>query len=74
MQLDDSHSVSLGMIIGGFKAGVTRGARSELNWHSAIWQREYYEHIVRNEQDRHSIREYIATNPARWAEDRPWRH
>jgi putative transposase len=34
-----------------------------------VWQRNYYEHIIRNETaDRH-IRRYIAENPARWAID-----
>ena len=34
-----------------------------------LWQRNYYEHIIRDENDLNSIREYIITNPARWADD-----
>ena len=34
-----------------------------------IWQRGYYEHVVRNEQDYLDIWQYIDQNPARWAED-----
>jgi REP element-mobilizing transposase RayT len=34
-----------------------------------VWQRNYYEHIVRHEREWHAIRRYIAENPARWAED-----
>jgi len=34
-----------------------------------LWQRNYYEHVVRNETELHSIREYIRNNPANWAED-----
>ena len=34
-----------------------------------VWQRGYYEHIVRKEDDLNRIREYIEYNPARWAED-----
>jgi putative transposase len=34
-----------------------------------VWQRNYYEHIVRDEDDMGRIREYIAHNPARWAHD-----
>ena len=34
-----------------------------------FWQRNYYEHIVRNEDDLNRIRAYIANNPARWEED-----
>ena len=35
-----------------------------------IWQRGYHEHIIRDEASLADIREYIATNPARWAFDR----
>jgi len=58
-------------------------ARSDANASSAIqanrvlgrtgqtlWQRNYYEHIIRNEQSLESIRQYIVGNPARWAFDR----
>jgi len=34
-----------------------------------LWQRNYYERIVRNEAELAAIREYIAANPANWAED-----
>jgi hypothetical protein len=34
-----------------------------------IWQRNYYEHIIRDESALIRIREYIATNPARWSSD-----
>ena len=35
-----------------------------------FWQRGYYEHVVRNSKELDLIREYIITNPARWAYDR----
>ena len=34
-----------------------------------VWQRNYYEHIIRNEADLASIRYYIAENPVKWAMD-----
>jgi REP element-mobilizing transposase RayT len=34
-----------------------------------IWQRAYYEHIVRDEQDLARIRAYVQQNPLRWALD-----
>lgn len=34
-----------------------------------LWQRSYYEHVIRNEADYLRIRQYIAGNPARWLED-----
>jgi len=35
-----------------------------------FWQRNYYEHAIRNEESLNCIREYIATNPLRWEMDR----
>jgi hypothetical protein len=35
----------------------------------SIWQRNYYEHIIRNEKSLNAIREYILNNPARWSDD-----
>ena len=35
-----------------------------------LWQRNYWEHIVRNEREMHRIREYIINNPAKWESDR----
>ncbi len=34
-----------------------------------LWQRDYYEHVIRDEDEWNRIREYIAANPARWTED-----
>lgn len=33
------------------------------------WQRNYYEHIIRDETDLQRIRQYILENPLCWAED-----
>lgn len=35
-----------------------------------VWQRAYYEHVIRNEDDLKNVREYIQQNPLRWALDR----
>lgn len=35
-----------------------------------IWQRNYYEHIVRNDEDLNRIREYINNNPGQWEMDK----
>ncbi|RLC16990.1 MAG: hypothetical protein DRI24_07005, partial [Deltaproteobacteria bacterium] len=35
-----------------------------------LWQRNYYEHIVRNEKELTRIREYIRNNPAQWDTDK----
>jgi REP element-mobilizing transposase RayT len=35
-----------------------------------VWQRNYYEHVVRGENELSRIREYIANNPLQWEMDR----
>ena len=34
-----------------------------------LWQRNYFEHIIRNEKTLDGIRQYIEDNPARWSVD-----
>lgn len=34
-----------------------------------LWQRNYYEHIIRDDPDLERIRDYIGANPASWASD-----
>ena len=48
-----------------------RGVKS-LGWppfDGKLWQRNYYEHIIRNEESHNKIADYILNNPAHWAED-----
>ena len=64
-------SGSLGAIIGQFKSVVTkRYRRFRKNDESPIWQRNYYEHIIRNERAYFAIREYILSNPVNWGADK----
>jgi len=34
-----------------------------------LWRRDYYEHIVRDDEDLNRIREYIRNNPKNWEND-----
>jgi len=61
---------SLGSFIAGFKSATTKRLNISRNTPSfAVWQRNYYEHIIRDEIDLNRIREYVQHNPVRWAED-----
>ena len=59
---------TLGNVIGALKAWVTI---AWWNYHreanvpclSHLWQRDYYEHVIRNEEDLELTREYILNNP-----------
>ena len=44
--------------------GVKNGLYEPFDKH--LWQRGYYEHIIRNQQDLGEIRHYIENNPAKW--------
>jgi REP element-mobilizing transposase RayT len=66
---------TLSEIIGWFKTMTTndyiRGVK-QLRWErfdGRLWQRNYWEHVIRNESSLMSIRRYIENNPMRWALD-----
>ena len=62
---------SVGAIIGQFKSLVTKRLNlTQQNLDGSVWQRNYYEHVIRDEESLNRIREYIATNPQRWDLDR----
>jgi len=56
--------------VAGFKATTTKRI-NDLCGTSGMpfWQRNYYEHVIRNDADMDRIRQYIADNPRQWAED-----
>ena len=61
---------SLPTIIGSFKSAVSKQINELRNNHGkSVWQRNYYEHIIRNEKDLYNIRRYIELNPLKWEID-----
>ncbi|NMB48360.1 hypothetical protein GYA13_02845 [Candidatus Kuenenbacteria bacterium] len=62
-------SGSIGSVVRGFKIGVTKWAKTH-NYNIPVWQRNYYEHIIRDEKDYENIWQYIEYNPAKWDWDR----
>jgi putative transposase len=61
---------SIGALIAGFKSTVTKRINAIRNTPGiSVWQRNYYEHIIRNETDYHRIAQYITDNPRCWRED-----
>ncbi len=67
---------TVGDMVGAFKSIVTveyiRGVKQN-NWqpfHGKLWQRNYWEHIIRDERSHHRISEYILNNPAKWDNDK----
>jgi REP element-mobilizing transposase RayT len=62
----DGSGVNLTRLVGSFKASTTRESRA-LGCRGPIWQRGYYEHIVRADEALDGICEYVVTNPLRAA-------
>ena len=67
--------MSLSDVVHRFKSFTTATYRKcveKLNWPpfpGKLWQRNYYEHIIRNEDELNRIREYILNNPLQWDND-----
>jgi len=69
-----SPSKTIGSVVRGFKIGVTKWFRNtmadDFPPQRQVWQRNYHEHIIRNEQSYQTISEYIINNPTKWADDK----
>jgi putative transposase len=60
----------LGTVIGSLKAATANRINKLRGTQGApVWQRNYHEHIVRNERELSAIRDYIAHNPENWVLD-----
>ena len=61
---------TLSSFVSGFKSVVTkrinilRGTPKK-----PVWQRSFYDHVIRNERSLNAIREYISLNPENWKQD-----
>ena len=63
-------SCSLPTIIRSFKTATTRIFHTHAGYSEKnLWQRNFYEHVIRNEQDYQAIIEYILANPMNWEKD-----
>jgi REP element-mobilizing transposase RayT len=67
--------VKLGDVVGAFKSVSThqyiQGVQ-KYNWQGfqgKLWQRNYHEHIIRDEASLNNIRQYILDNPRKWEDD-----
>ena len=62
---------SLGKIVAGYKSEVSRRINQlRCRRGAPVWQRNYYEHIIRDEDELAHARRYIEQNPEQWSNDR----
>ena len=67
---ESKEKASLANIIQNFKSISSRKInRINKNYGISIWQRNYYDHIIRNERSLQHMRHYIKNNPLTWADD-----
>jgi putative transposase len=59
----ESSVIPIDVISGGTETAPTQIYRK-------LWQKSFYDHIIRNEKDLDRIREYICNNPAKWELDK----
>jgi REP element-mobilizing transposase RayT len=70
------YAPTLGIITAGSLPSIVRSFKSECSKlihvessNIRVWQRNYYEHIIRNEKELNQIRQYIQDNPMNWEKD-----
>jgi len=73
---ETTNKKTLGDMVGAFQSITTvdyiRGVKNN-NWQTfdgKLWQRNYWERIIRNEQSYQQISEYIISNPSNWTDDK----
>jgi REP element-mobilizing transposase RayT len=64
-----SPAPTLGDMVGSFKSLCIYNCRNDGSTTGKFWQRNYYEHVIRNEDELNRIREYIVNNPLQWEKD-----
>ncbi len=73
---DQTARPTLSDMVGAFKSITTdeyiRGVKKSgwLRFDGRLWQRNFYDHIIRDDRELNAIRQYIQNNPAKWEMDR----
>ena len=71
VRIADRRRMLLSKVVGRFKMVSAKQINVQRDTPGVpVWQRNYYEHIVRDEESLNRIRQYIADNPAQWEFDR----
>ena len=60
--------MELSKTIHAFKSAITREIREKLNNYYFAWEKSFYDHMIRNDNDLNRIRKYILENPIEWNE------
>ena len=66
---DDRSNMTLSKIIQQFKRVCSIEIKNKFNYHLPLWQRSFYDRIIRNENELYQIKKYILQNPLKWEID-----
>ena len=67
---DINQNQTLSSFVSGFKSVVTKRINILRDTpKKPVWQRSYYDHIIRNDKSLKRIHEYISNNPVNWEQD-----
>ena len=69
LQNNDRSKNILSLVIHGFKLSASRRINNANKIKFSVWQRSFYDHIIRTEVSLNKIRNYIKKNPTNWFED-----
>lgn len=70
-QAEQSPAPTIGVVICAYKSITTKlSNRNDNSPGRTLWQRNYYDHIIRGEEDLLKVRHYIEDNPLKWQEDK----
>ena len=65
-----SGAPTLGRVVRAFKSVSAVAANNALDRSGQpFWQRNYYEHVIRDEEELNAVRRYIRENPLKWSDD-----
>jgi putative transposase len=67
---DSVRSASLSAIVRSFKSGVTKRSRDTLSVAEAVWERNYFERVIRSGREFDAVTQYIIENPLKWELDK----
>jgi REP element-mobilizing transposase RayT len=72
--IEEGSSHGLAEIVRGFKSySAKRINQVTKSGGKPVWQRNYYERVIRNERELNAVREYIRNNPMKWELDQEYR-
>lgn len=66
---NERRKMTIPMVIGFFKMNAAKRIHAISSSLGPIWQRNYYEHIIRNDASLNQIRQYVGENPLHWESD-----